>query len=152
MIKRSAGILCYKFEDNNVKVLLCHFGGPYWENIDKGAWSIPKGELNKNERIVDAAKREFREETNLVIRNELKYLSSKKISHKKLAIIFCVNEDFDLSNCYSYTFKLEWPKDSGCINDFPEMDKYEWMDINKAKEMIIDKQLCFILKLEDFLK
>ena len=42
MIKRSAGILCYKFEDNNVKVLLCHFGGPYWENIDKGAWSIPK--------------------------------------------------------------------------------------------------------------
>ena len=91
MIKRSAGILCYKFEDNNVKVLLCHFGGPYWENIDKGAWSIPKGELNKNERIVDAAKREFKEETNLVIRNELKYLSSKKISHKKLAIIFCVN-------------------------------------------------------------
>lgn len=152
MLKRSAGILCYKKEDNSIKVLLSHFGGPYWDGIDKGAWSIPKGELTNNERVIDAAKREFKEETNLEIHNHINYLGSKKVSNKKLAIIFCVNEDFDLNKCYSNTFKLEWPKNSGCINEFPEMDKYEWMDINIAKKRIIDKQLAFILKLEDYLK
>ena len=119
MLKRSAGILAYKIEEGICKVLLCHFGGPYWEGIDKGAWSIPKGELNINENILTAAKREFNEETNLNIKGELKYLSSRKVSHRKLAIIFYLNEDFDLSNCSSNTFKLEWPKDSGKIKDFP---------------------------------
>lgn len=152
MLKRSAGILAYKIEGGICKVLLCHFGGPYWEGIDKGAWSIPKGELNINENILTAAKREFNEETNLSIKGELKYLSSRKVSHRKLAIIFYLNEDFDLSNCSSNTFKLEWPKDSGKIKDFPEMDKYEWMDIAKAKDMILSNQLFFVERLEEVLK
>lgn len=151
MIKRSAGILCYKIDNGMLKVLLSHFGGPYWESKDIGAWSIPKGELNENERACDAAKREFKEETNLDIDTNIKYLSSRKISNKKIAIIFCLDHDFDLSNCHSNTFKLEWPKESGCIKEFPEMDKFEWMDIEKAKSMIINSQLFFLEKLEDYI-
>ena len=151
MLKKSAGILVYKIENNEPKVLLSHFGGPFWEGIDKGGWSIPKGELAKDENILDAAKREFKEETNLDLDVQLNYLGSKKVSHRKLAIIFYALKDFDLSKCKSNTFKLEYPSGSGKYCDFPEMDKYEWMDISKAKEMIIANQLYFIYKLEDIL-
>lgn len=149
MLKKSAGILVYKFDNNILKVLLCHFGGPYWKGIDKGAWAIPKGELSRGESIISAAKREFKEETNLEINDELKYLGSRKVSHKKLAIIFYLEKDYNISKCKSNTFKLEYPKDSGKICDFPEMDKYEWMEISKAKEMILDNQLYFLNKLEE---
>ena len=151
MLKKSAGILVYKIEDNIPKVLLSHFGGPFWEGIDKGGWSIPKGELTHDEKILDAAKREFKEETNLDIDSKLHYLGSKKVSHKKLAIIFYALKDFDLGKCKSNTFKLEYPNGSGKYCNFPEMDTYEWMDIPKAKEMIIANQLYFINKFEDVL-
>lgn len=149
MLKKSAGILVYKIENNIPKVLLCHFGGPFWEGINEGGWSIPKGELSEGEDIYSAAKREFKEETNLSIDEELKYLGSKKVSHRKLVIIFYTLKDFDLSKCKSNTFRLECPRGSGKYNDFPEMDKYEWMDISKAKKMILANQLYFICKLED---
>ena len=149
MLKKSAGILVYKIENNIPKVLLCHFGGPFWEGINEGGWSIPKGELSEGEDIYSAAKREFKEETNLSIDEELKYLGSKKVSHRKLAIIFYTLKDFDLSKCKSNTFRLECPRGSGKYNDFPEMDKYEWMDISKAKKMVLANQLYFICKLED---
>ncbi len=59
MKKRSAGILLYKFVNNNLQVLLVHPGGPYWKNKDENSWSIPKGEFQENERAFDAALREF---------------------------------------------------------------------------------------------
>ena len=149
MLKRSAGILVYKIDGGVIKVLLCHFGGPYWDGIDEGAWSIPKGELNKGENVFIAAKREFSEETGLKINNDLLFLNSKKISNKKLAIIFYANEDFDLSKCHSNTFKLEWPRGTGNMNEFPEMDKYEWMNIDVAKKYIINNQLFFLERLEE---
>lgn len=149
MLKKSAGILVYKKEKDILKVLLCHFGGPFWDDIDKGGWAIPKGELLDNENIITAAKREFKEETNLAVDGELKYLGSKKVSHKKLAIIFYLEKDFNLDNCKSNTFELEYPSGSGKICKFPEMDKYEWMEIAKAKEMILENQLYFLNRLED---
>lgn len=150
-MKRSAGILAYKIEDNTLKVLLCHFGGPYWVNKDIGGWSIAKGEVSEGEEVIDAAKREFKEETDLDITTPINYLGTKKISNNKIAIIFYTNSDFDLSNCKSNTFDLEFPPNSGNIQTYPEMDKYEWMDINKAKEKIIKNQLYFLNKLETIL-
>ena len=66
-MKRSAGILVYKKENEKIKILLCHPGGPYWENTNLHSWGIPKGELDKGENQINAAKREFKEETNLSI-------------------------------------------------------------------------------------
>ena len=147
-MKKSAGVLVYKIEDNKIKILLCHFGGPYWQNVDIGGWSLSKGEVNEFEKVIETAKREFEEETNLRISTSLKYLGSKKISKKKLAIMFYTNADFDLLDCKSNTFELEYPKGSGKKQIFPEMDKYEWMNIDKAKEKIIKNQLFFLNKLE----
>lgn len=147
-MKRSAGILTYKIEDDMIKVLLCHFGGPYWENTDIGGWSLAKGEVSKKEKVLETAKREFMEETNLNIVAEVDYLGTRKISRKKLAIMFYTNCDFDISNCKSNTFQLEYPKGSGIMQTFPEMDKYDWMSIDEAKEKIIKNQLYFLEKLE----
>ena len=148
-MKRSAGVLAYKLDNKNIKVLLCHFGGPYWENTDIGGWSLPKGEVSKNETVSEAAQREFREETNQEIVSPINYLGTKKISRKKLAIMFYTNYDFDISSCKSNTFNIEFPKGSGNIQSFPEMDKYEWMSIGEAKNKIIDNQLYFIERLEE---
>ena len=46
MAKHSAGILMYRFRNGNIEIFLVHPGGPYWAKKDKGAWSIPKGEIN----------------------------------------------------------------------------------------------------------
>lgn len=151
-MKRSAGILTYKIEDNIIKVLLCHFGGPYWKNTDIGGWTLSKGEVSKKEKVLETAKREFMEETNLNIVTPLNYLGTKKISRKKIAIMFYTNSDFTLTNCKSNTFELELPKGSGNIQSFPEMDKYEWISIDEAKEKIIKNQLYFLDKLEQKLR
>lgn len=149
MLKKSAGILVYKIENNVIKVLLGHMGGPYWKNIDSGAWSIPKGEF-KNELAINAGIREFKEETGLTITKEnLKYLKSKKVSRRKLLVIFYVEKDFFLTNTVSNTFKLEWPKGSGIIEKFPEIDKVEWIELNVAKEKILRNQIYFLDKIEE---
>ena len=158
-MKRSAGIIAYKIENNEIKVLLCHYGGPFFIGIDDGGWSIPKGEIEKNENVIDTARREFKEETNLDVNTEIKYLASKKISRKKLVIMFYTNSDFDLSNCRSNTFEMEYPFKSNNIETFLEMDKYEWMSMDKyewmsldiAKIKIVKSQLYFIERLENIL-
>lgn len=149
MLKRSAGILVYKIEDNKIKVLLGHMGGPYWKDTDSGGWSIPKGEL-KNELAINAAIREFREETGFAINKEkIKYLSSKKVSNKKLIVMFYKEGDYETSKATSNTFKLEWPKGSGIIKEFPEIDKVEWVDLDVSKEKILNNQIYFLEKLEE---
>lgn len=148
MMKHSAGILVYKMDNGVPKVLLCHMGGPYWQHIDQGAWSIPKGEF-KNEKAIDAAIREFQEETGFdVDRHILKFLGSKKQSNNKLITIFCVTQDFDTTKAKSNTFTKEWPKGSGNIQEFPEMDRAEWLDIEEAKYKILKGQVYFLEKLE----
>ena len=81
-MKKSAGILLYKKEKEQIMVLLAHFGGPYWENKDQGAWSVQKGIVETKEKVIDAAKREVEEETNICINNPIDFLASKKVSKK----------------------------------------------------------------------
>ena len=89
-MKRSAGILLYKKENNRYLVLLAHFGGPYWEKQDKGAWSVQKGIVKKGEKVLSAAKREVAEETNLEVTNNISFLASKKVAKNKLAILMVI--------------------------------------------------------------
>lgn len=149
-MKRSAGILVYKKENNKIKVLLCHPGGPYWEDTHFHSWGIPKGEVDDGEKIIDTAIREFNEETNLSIdKDKIEFLASKKVSNNKLITIFYKESDFDLCKCKSNTFSLEWPKGSGVINEYPENDKFEWIDIEEAKELVFVQQVSILNKLED---
>ena len=151
-MKRSAGILLYKVDNNNFLVLLAHFGGPYWEKQDIGAWSVQKGIVEKDEKVIDAAKREVFEETNLNVSNDLYFLASKKVTNNKLAIMFYSYFDGDISSFQSNTFHMEWPKNSNKIEEFPEMDKVKWFSIEEAKQYIHPSQLFFIERLEEKLQ
>ena len=151
-MKRSSGILVYKKENKNIKVFLCHPGGPYWENTHLHSWGIPKGELDENETLKETAIREFKEETNLEVDSDIKFLYTKKVSNNKLVTIFIKEKDLDLSKCKSNTFELEWPKDSKTINTYPENDKFEWIDIDEAYDLIFPQQQIFLNKLKELLK
>lgn len=150
MLKRSVGILIYKKDGEDYKVLLCHMGGPYWRHVDSGAWSLPKGMVNKsNERVIDTALREFNEETGFSIsREELSFLGSKKQASYKLVTVFTACHDYDVTLAKSNTFVKEWPKNSGLFCQFPEMDRASWFTFDEAQEKILKGQAYFLKKLQ----
>ncbi len=148
-MKRSAGVLLYKKEKDEYFVLLAHFGGPYWQNQDKGAWSLTKGIVEENESVLAAAKREVEEETNLKVSSDIFYLASKKVSRNKLVIMFYAYYDGDLSCFKSNTFSLEWPKNSNQTKEFPEMNEIRWFSLKEAKEYIHPTQRFFVERLEE---
>jgi len=82
MAKTSAGILLFTRKPH-LQVLLAHPGGPYWQNKDEEAWSIPKGEVEEHEDLLDAAKREFHEELGFVPEGTYLILGSVKQKGEK---------------------------------------------------------------------
>ena len=149
-MKRSAGILPYKYIDNKLYVYLEHPGGPYYQNRD--IWSICKGEYTK-EKAIDAAIREFREESGKSISKEkLLFLKTHKVNNRKLVTVFITEIDIDPSKMKSNTFTKEYPKNSRKIEEFPEMDKANWFSIDEAYKKIYKSQIPFLLKLEEVLK
>ena len=150
MLKRSAGVLPYKIIDNEIYVFLEHPGGPFCSGKD--VWSICKGEYVK-EKAVDAALREFTEESGLHLeKDKLKYLYSHKVSNKKLVIMFTIYKDLDTKDIKSNSFTMEYPKGSGKMETYPEMDEAKWFKIDEAKTKIFSNQKIFIEKLEEYLK
>lgn len=146
-MKISAGILPFKCYKGDLKVFLIHMGGPFWKNRDDGAWSIVKGEVKEGENILDAAKREFFEETGKKIDGDFIDLGEIKASNK-IIHIFAINKDLDTdikSNC----FELEWPLKSGKIQKFPEADRAKWFDINEANRKIVKSQKVFLERLRE---
>lgn len=151
-MKRSAGVLAYRQNEQQVEVFLEHMGGPYWQKKDNGAWSIPKGEYIE-ERAIEAAIREFKEETGFQLQEEeLEFLASIKQDSQKLVTVFTICHDFDASAITSNTFELEWPPKSGKKQLFPEMDKADWFPISEAKTKILKGQIPFLEKLEQTLQ
>lgn len=151
-MKRSAGILVYRIKNNQIEIFLEHMGGPYWQKKDEGAWSIPKGEYTE-EQAIEAAVREFKEETGFDIEKEnLDFLASIKQDSQKLVTAFVICHDFDETMVKSNTFEMEWPPKSGQRVAFPEMDRAGWFKIEEAKKKILKGQIPFLEKLEEYLK
>jgi len=145
-MKTSTGILPFKIENGRLKVFLVHMGGPFWAKKDKGAWSIAKGEVEEGEDLLKAAKREFFEETSKKIDGNFIDLGETKTSNK-IIHIFAINKDLDTDAKSNY-FELEWPPKSGNIQKFPEVDRAEWFDIDKAYEKIVKSQKNFLDRLQ----
>ncbi len=152
MLEHSAGILPYKFDENKLKVMLTHPGGPYWAKKDDAAWSIPKGLLEEGEDALDAARREFEEETGYEITESLIELGTVKQSSKKQVTIFAIQMDIDVDKVKSNMFEMEWPPKSGKIQQFPENDKAQWFSIEIAHKKIFKGQLFFLEQLERILQ
>ena len=149
MAKRiSAGVLVYRRTAGVLEVFLVHPGGPFWAKRDRGAWSIPKGEVGEGEDMLQTAKREFREETGLPIDGDFIALTPLRQSGGKVVHAWAVQGEIDASRVKSNTFSLEWPPKSGARQQFPEIDKAEWFAIPEARERLLPGQRGFLAELE----
>jgi len=142
--QQSAGILLFKYVDGDLHVMLVHPGGPFWARKDKGAWSIPKGLFEETEDPLEAAKREFKEETGFAVEGEFIELGTLKQSSGKIIHAWAHKRSLDVSKIKSNMFTLEWPKNSGNIKEYPEIDRGQWFDIREAKVKIVKGQASFI--------
>ena len=146
--KKSAGLLLYRHNAGQLEVLLVHMGGPFWEKKDDGAWSIPKGEFTDDEDPLNAAKREFEEETGTIPVGDFIPLEPLKQPGGKTVYAWAVNADFDCSGLRSNMFSLEWPPKSGNMQEFPEIDRACWLTPQTAKQKILKGQAPFIDQLQ----
>jgi len=147
MKKQSAGILLYRTKNNCLELLLVHPGGPFWANKDEGAWTIPKGEFMEGENPLNAAKREFKEETGMELAGDFIELTPIRQKSGKLVHAWALRGDIDTKKIVSNTFELEWPPKSGRMQSFPEIDGAEWFGIEKAKIKINERQARLIEQL-----
>ena len=147
MSVHSAGILCYRYREQELEVFLVHPGGPFWVKRDAGAWSIPKGLIEDNEPALDAARREFEEETGMAAVGNFIELGELRQPSRKIVHAWAVEMDLDASKLKSNTFPLEWPKGSGNIREFPEIDQGAWFNLAQAHHKMQPGQLAFLERL-----
>jgi predicted NUDIX family NTP pyrophosphohydrolase len=147
MPKLSAGLLMYRRRGGAVEVFLAHPGGPFWKNKDEGAWSIPKGEYSEGEAAVDAAQREFREETGFEPGTDFVSLGRIKQPSGKIVSVWAFEGNCDPAELRSNTFLVEWPPKSGKSREFPEVDRADWFSLDAARVKLLKGQLPFLDRL-----
>jgi len=138
----------YRRTDDGLEVLLVHPGGPFWQRKDLAAWSIPKGEFAPDENPLEAARREFQEETGFVAPGPFTRLEPVKQPGGKIVVAWAVEGDFDDAAVKSNTFSMEWPRGSGKRQEFPEIDRAGWFPIAEARKKILRGQLPLLDQLE----
>lgn len=160
--RQSAGILLYRLRASPSppaapapgaapEVLLVHPGGPFWKNKDAGAWTIPKGEFTGDEPPLDAAIREFHEETGTRLKGNFQPLTPIRQKGGKLVHAWAIAGDLDPTHLISNTFEIEWPPRSGHMTTFPEVDRGAWYPLAAARTVINPAQIPFLDQLADFL-
>jgi predicted NUDIX family NTP pyrophosphohydrolase len=142
----SAGLLLYRISPRDViEVLIAHPGGPFWVRKDEAAWSVPKGEYGPDEDPLDAAYREFEEEVGLPAPGGLAvFLGERRQPGGKRVSVWALRGDLDITHSVSNTFELEWPRGSGRIREFPEVDRVEWMPVDLAGRKLVKGQSPFL--------
>ena len=148
----SAGILLYRRRDGGLQVLLAHPGGPFHARRDLGAWTIPKGEVEPGEELIDVARREFLEETGSPPPlGDALHLGVVRQRGGKLVHAWALEGDLDPARSSSNTFPLEWPPGSGRVQAFPEIDRVAWFSPDEARERMKDAQVPLLDRLVEAL-
>lgn len=144
MKKQSAGLLMYRRNGDGLEVFLVHPGGPYWVRRDKGAWTVPKGEYGQDEDALEAAQREFEEETGFSAKGGMQGLGSVKQKSGKVVRAWGFEGDCDPATLKSNTCEIEWPPRSGKQITIPEVDRGAWFGVEEAHEFIREEQRAFL--------
>ncbi len=141
----SAGLLLYRWRGGRLEVLLVHPGGPFWRHKDRGAWSIPKGEIEAGEEPLAAARREFEEETGLPAPAG-PFLELTPVTQRRGKIVsaWAAEYDCDPRQIRSSTVPIEWPPRSGRIQQVPEIDRAEFFPLEVARAKINPAQAAFL--------
>ena len=149
MAARSAGLLLHRRTSAGPEVLIAHMGGPFWARKDEGAWSIPKGEIEDGEAPLATALREFEEELGVppppgtpADLGEFRQPGGKRVR------VFTQEGDLDVTRIQGGEFEMEWPRGSGRIERFPEVDRAEWMPLDRARTKLLTGQVPVIDALE----
>lgn len=152
-VKHSAGILPYRHTDESVEVWLAHPGGPFWAKKDERAWGVVKGEYPETETALDAARREFAEETGIPAPDgDYAELGAFRQSSAKTITVFAVEHDLGDLAVRSNTVEIEIPRGSGRFVEFPEIDEARWFDLLTAADKIHAGQLPVLAALVEHLK
>jgi predicted NUDIX family NTP pyrophosphohydrolase len=148
---RSAGLILYKVgQEADLHVWIGHMGGPFWARKDSQAWSIPKGEYDETEDALAAARREFEEEIGVPAPDvPYVHLGDFRQPSGKVVSAFAGEADLRLDRIVSNTFALEWPKGSGTVQDFPEIDDARWVTVDDARGKLVKGQLPILSALEN---
>jgi predicted NUDIX family NTP pyrophosphohydrolase len=147
MSVHSYGILLFQQAEAGLRILLVHPGGPFWAGRDDGAWSIPKGLPEQAETGLAAAQREFREETGFAVEGRFIPLGELKQPSGKIIHAWALEHDLDAARIHSNTFSLEWPRRSGIIREYPEIDEGRWFSLGEARQKITAGQSGFLDRL-----
>ncbi|MEV5974023.1 NUDIX domain-containing protein [Streptomyces sp. NPDC051921] len=149
--KRSAGLLLFRrTAEGFVEVLIGHMGGPFWSGRTAAAWSIPKGEYAADEPAEDAARREFEEELGLPAPEGAWIdLGEARQQNGKLVTIWAVEADLDTQRVVPGTFSMEWPRGSGVVAEFPEIDRVGWFGFEAARPLLVAGQRVFLERLAE---
>jgi predicted NUDIX family NTP pyrophosphohydrolase len=140
MPKQSAGLMMYRWVKDHPEVFLVHPGGPFWASKDRGAWTIPKGEYEPDEDPLDAARREFGEETGFQATGEFLDLGAIKQKSGKRVRAWAFEGDCDPARLTSNICKIEWPPRSGRCLEIPEVDSGRWFSVEEARQYIREEQ------------
>jgi len=146
--KISAGLLLYRRgRAGEMQVLLVHPGGPFAAKKDEGSWSIPKGETEGEEDLLDRARIEFLEELGeQPPPGPYIELGTVKQKGGKTVYGWACEGDF-AGPARSNTFEMEWPPRSGRMQAFPEVDRAEWFGLPEARTKMNEAQAAFIERL-----
>ena len=150
--RTSAGLLPYRHRAGRLEVLIAHMGGPLWARRDEGAWTIVKGEHDEHEQPLSAARREFEEETGVTPPDgPALELGEVRQSGGKRVTAWALEADLDPAGLHSNTFELEWPPRSGSVQEFPEVDRFEWCEPELARKRLVRAQAELLDRLEGLL-
>jgi predicted NUDIX family NTP pyrophosphohydrolase len=144
----SAGLLMFRFRGDGVQVFLAHPGGPLFRNKDEGHWTIPKGEPPDGEPLLNAAMREFEEETGIEPHGQYLELGWIRQKGGKVVHAWAFEGDYDESQpIRSNAFEMQWPPGSGKTCSFPEVDRACFFDLPEAKRKLKDAQWPLVERL-----
>lgn len=146
MTVRSAGLLLYRWsKSSELEVWIAHMGGPFWARKKDHSWSIPKGEYLDGENPLAAALREFAEEMGSPAPPaDYVELGAFRQPSGKVITAFTAESGFDPERVVSNTFSLEWPKGSGRVQEFPEIDEARWVREPEARLKLVKGQLSIL--------
>jgi predicted NUDIX family NTP pyrophosphohydrolase len=150
--KHSAGILLFRRREDAVQVLLGHSGGPFFARKSTHAWSLPKGEIEVDEDPWEAARREFLEELGVLVPSGDRLSLGDIVQRNgKRVTAWAIEADLDPATVTPGTFEMEWPRGSGRIQEFPELDRVQWFGTEEARTLMFVGQDVLLDRLETLL-
>jgi predicted NUDIX family NTP pyrophosphohydrolase len=133
---KTAGLIMYRMKEGKPEIFLVHNGGPYYAKKEDQAWSFPKGGARDGENLLEAAKREFKEETSFDV-PDVNFIELPPLkASPKIVYMWAFKGDCDPTKMKSNMCMVEWPPRSGKQIEIPEVDRGAFFDLDTARKRI----------------